>query len=44
MVKVMSLLVVAESTVGFNSGVRSLREMKLWCVNSTYSYTKISLK
>ena len=31
MVKVMSLITVAESVLGFSFGVRAQIEMKIWC-------------
>ena len=47
MVKVVSLLIVAGSTLGFSFGVRAPAEMKIWCVKGMYvvsSKTKFGVK
>ena len=36
MVKVLSLLIVAESALGFSFGVRAQTESKIWCVKGMH--------
>ena len=43
-VKVMSLLIVAESTLKFSFGVKAPTEMKLWWVHERHVYAKSSVK
>ena len=41
MVKVTSLLIEAESAIGFSFGVRAQTEMKIWCVKGMYMLNKL---
>ena len=36
MVKVTSLVIEAESAIGFSFGVRAQTEMKIWCVKTMH--------
>ena len=42
MVKVTSLLIVAESALGFSFGVRDPTEIKIWCVKGMHMPRLIS--
>ena len=42
MVKVMGLLSVTESALGFSFGVRAPVEMKVWCMKSMYMLKVVS--
>ena len=42
MVKVTSLLVKAESGLGFSFGVRTWTEMEIWCVKGMYRLKLVS--
>ena len=44
MVRIMSLLIIAASALGFSFGVRAWTEMKIWCAVGMHNYAKSSLK
>ena len=42
MVKITSLLIVAESALRFSFGVTPLAEMKIWCIKGIYMLKVVS--